>query len=274
MTRKPRKRRARSQAKQADRYALYQEAVQDPEADVSFARRVFERRYGRPPHLLREDFCGAAALACCWVSSHGKHRAWGIDIDPEPLGWGREHNLSQLSAEQAGRIELILGDVLEVEHEPVDVTVAFNFSYFLFLTRGEMLGYLRMARTTLRDEGILMLDAYGGGDAQQTMTETREHDGFDYVWDQDRFDPISHRAINHIHFEFPDGSRLRKAFSYDWRLWTIPELRDLLTEAGFSETAVYWEGTDLKTNEGNGIYHLAKRAPDDPAWVAYIVGIK
>ena len=106
------------------------------------------------------------------------------------------------------------------------------------------------------------------------MTETRDHEGFDYVWDQDVFDPINHRATNYIHFEFPDGSRLRKAFHYEWRLWTIPELRDLLQEVGFGEVTVLWEGTDRSTNEGNGIYRPASRAPDDPAWVSYIVASK
>jgi hypothetical protein len=67
---------------------------------------------------------------------------------------------------------------------------------------------------------------------------------------------------------------MRRAFSYDWRLWSIPELRDLLAEIGFSETEVYWEGTDRKTNEPNGVYRKVLSAPDDPAWVAYIVAYK
>ena len=57
-------------AKRADKYSLYQEAVQDPEADVHLARRIFEKRFGRPPHLLREDFCGTAAVSCCWVQAN------------------------------------------------------------------------------------------------------------------------------------------------------------------------------------------------------------
>jgi hypothetical protein len=263
-----------SEARRADRYRLYEESVQDPELDVALFRRIFSKRFGRPPRLLREDFCGTAALACGWVASHGENRAWGIDLDPEPLAWGREHNLSALSWEQQKRVELIQGDVLEVEQlEKVDITVAYNFSYFTFQTRPLLLRYLRQVRSTLAEEGLLMLDAYGGADAQKTMTETREQDGFDYVWDQDLFDPINHRAVNYIHFEFADGSQLRKAFAYDWRLWSLPELRDLLIEAGFSEVEVYWEGTESRTGEGNGIYRKATRALDDPAWVAYLVGV-
>ena len=119
-----------------------------------------------------------------------------------------------------------------------------------------------------------MLDLYGGADSQRTMDETREQEGFDYVWDQNVFDPITYDAINYIHFEFPDGSEIRRAFTYDWRLWTIPELQALMSEAGFSQSEVYWEGTDRKTNEGNGIYRKVTSAPDDPAWVSYIVGVR
>jgi hypothetical protein len=260
-----------SQAKRADRYALYQKSVQVPEADVSFARRVFKKRYGHPPRLLREDFCGTALMCCEWARGHEHNRAWGIDLDPEPLAWGREHNLSVLRGDERERVELVEGNVLEVPAaEPVDVTVAFNFSYFVFHEREQLLSYFEQARSTLGEEGVLLLDAYGGADAQRTMVEEREIDGFDYIWDQHKFDPIHHKALNYIHFEFPDGSEIKRAFRYDWRLWTLPELRDCLLEAGFAEVQVFWEGTDRKTGEGNGVYKPANEALDDPAWIAYV----
>ena len=96
-------------------------------------------------------------------------------------------------------------------------------------------------------------------------------DGFDYVWDQHRYDPIQNRVVNYIHFEFEDGSKMKRAFRYEWRLWSLPELRDLLLEAGFSKVDVYWEGVDEETEEGNGEYSLEEEALDDPAWVAYVV---
>ena len=104
------------------------------------------------------------------------------------------------------------------------------------------------------------------------MSETREQDGFDYIWDQHRYDPIQNRVVNYIHFKFPDGSKIKRAFRYEWRLWSLPEIRDCLLEAGFSKVEVYWEGTDEETEEGNGEYTLAEEALDDPAWVSYIVG--
>ena len=144
----------------------------------------------------------------------------------------------------------------------------------MFLSRVELLRYFKAARATLRDEGLLVLDSYGGADAQRTCEEKRKVGrGVTYVWDQYDFDPISHEATNHIHFEFKDGSSLERAFTYRWRLWTLPEVRELLTEVGFRTVDVYWEGTDSETGEGNNIFTRRKRALDDPAWIAYIAAL-
>jgi hypothetical protein len=171
-------------------------------------------------------------------------------------------------------VALLDGDVREVKHEAVDVTVGFNFSYFIFRERSDLLSYFRRAYESLGPRGMFVVDLYGGADSQRTMMEKRDLDDFEYVWDQDLFDPISYRVVNHIHFNFKDGSGIDRAFSYDWRLWQLPELRDLLTDAGFSRVQAYWERTDRKTNEGNGVYYPAHRAKDDPAWVAYVAAFR
>lgn len=266
------RRRPKLTARTADRYDLYQRSVQEPEADVRFVRRIFRNRYGREPRVLREDFCGTAVICCEWVRAHRENRAVGVDLDPEPLAWGRRHNLAPLRPEQRQRVELVRGDVRRVARR-ADVVCAFNFSYYCFKSRDELRHYFAAARRNLGREGLLVLDAYGGPQAQQRMLEPRDCGGFDYVWDQDLFDPISHETRCYIHFEFRDGSALRRAFAYDWRLWTLPEIRELLGEAGFRETEVYWEGTERATNEPNGVFTRRRRAPDDPAWIAYLVGI-
>ena len=266
-----RRRRRPHEARRADKYALYERAVQDPEGDVMRVRRMFARVYGRPPRTLREDFCGTAAFATAWVAAHGEGRATGIDLDPEPLAWARRTHLSRLRPDQAARIALLRGDVRSARTAKVDVTVAFNFSFFVFKTRPELLAYFRRVRAGLREEGLFVLDAYGGPESFERREERRRCGGFTYVWDQDRIDPITHHAICHIHFEFRDGSRLWRAFSYDWRLWTIPELREVLADAGFSGTTVYWEGTERGTKEPNGVFRPREHADEDPAWIAYLV---
>lgn len=263
-----------SLADRADRYLLYQQAVQDPEGDVMRVRRMFERLYGRPPRLLREDFCGTAAFATAWVQAHRENRAVGVDLDPEPLEWGRRHNLSKLRPEPATRIQLVQGDVLDVRARKADVLVAFNFSFFLFKERARLLRYFKLCRSRLKDEGIFVLDAYGGSESIERRQERRRVGGFTYIWDQARYDPITHDATCHIHFEFRDGSRIDRAWTYHWRLWTLAELRDLLAEAGFASTTVYWEGTEQATNEPNGIFRPRAHADEDPAWVAYLVAAK
>ncbi len=264
-------RRRRTKAERADKYELYERSVQEPSTDIALVRRMFKHHCGRPARSLREDFCGTAAFACGWVTANDEHRAIAVDWDPEPLAWGRRHHVDALRPSQRERVELVRADVRTVRTEPVDVLVAFNFSYFIFEERRELLGYFEAVRSQLCRPGIFVLDVYGGPEAMERREERRDVDKFTYVWDQDSFDPIRHHARCYIHFEFADGSALRRAYRYDWRLWTLPELRDLLDEAGFSDVTVYWEGTERKTNEPNGIFRPRKRAEDDPAWVAYLV---
>ncbi len=257
-----------------DKYALYQRAVQEPEPDIEFMNEIFEKRFRRPPRTLREDFCAAAFLACEWVKYSDDNQAWGIDLNPEPLAWGRDHNAAALSAEQTTRLHLIEGDVMDVEHPPVDLIAAFNFSYYCLKTRAELLRYFAVAHRNLEASGMLVLDIYGGLEARQLVEETTVHEGFSYVWDQDEFDPIHSHMRCYIHFEKPSGKRMKKAFSYDWRLWTIIELREALAEVGFATTEVYWEGVEEESGEGDGVFVLEESAENTESWIAYVVGIK
>lgn len=260
-----------SQADQADRYALYQESVQDVEAELDFIEQTWAELRRRPAELMREDFCGTANTACEWVRRGEDHYAVGVDVDSDVLEWGELNNVPQLDLEQQARINLLNDDVIGCDVEPADIVLAMNFSYYIFLERAELFEYFSSVRESMADDGIFFLDAYGGYDAPRVLEEKRECDGFTYVWDQAAFNPIDSVMTCNIHFEFPDGSRLENAFSYEWRLWTLPEIIEVLEEAGFSEVDVYWEGTDPETNEGNGNYEPATVGDPDPGWVCYIV---
>jgi SAM-dependent methyltransferase len=262
-------------AKTADRYSLYEQSVQAPDVDVKFFSKVYRSEYKRKPKVLREDFCGTASVCAEWVKLGPEHVAFGVDLDPEPLEWGRIHNLGKLQPKQQARVQLIEGDVREVKTAPADIVAAQNFSYCVFETRDELRKYFRSSLEAIADEGIMVLDLFGGYESMEDeREEVTEHDGFDYVWEQHRFDPITHHGVYKIHFRFPDRSELKDAFVYEWRLWTIPEVREVLREAGFSRADAYWEGTDEESGEGTGVYHKREQGECDPAWNAYIVGVK
>jgi SAM-dependent methyltransferase len=271
----PKRKKRRTMAEKADRYVLYQDTVQAAEFEIQFCSKAYRHEFGSRALLFREDFCGTASFACKWVKSHSKRRAIGVDLDPEPLEWGRKNNLSKLSKSQLQRVQLIEADVLDLNSEKVDVLGAQNFSYFVFHERAVLLKYFRAVHENLKDKGVFVLDVMGGPSSQQEVEdEPREYDGYTYTWEHFSFNPIDHLTTCKIHFEFEDGSEMQDAFVYPWRLWAIPELRELLDEAGFSRTDVYWEGTDEETDEGDGVYTLTKIAEPDDAWVAYLVAVK
>ncbi|WP_242513307.1 class I SAM-dependent methyltransferase [Halochromatium salexigens] len=270
------------QADQADRHALYERAVQCPQAEVDFIQQTFHALRGRPARLLAEDFCGTAAVCCEWVNRDANHRAVGIDNDPAVLQWTREERLPALSPEQRARLRLIEADVLDlgpepaakVRCEPVDLVLAMNFSWWLITERAALRRYFQRVRERLVADGLFILDSYGGYDAHRVITEEREIEDdagppFTYAWDQTDYDPISGLMQCAIHFAFPDGSRLDQAFSYRWRLWTLPELRELLIEAGFRPPRIYWQGWD-EHGEPDGLFKPVTRAEPDAGWICYL----
>jgi hypothetical protein len=258
--------------KNADKHWLYEKSVQTPDVEAVFIDRVFKKEFGRLPTSLREDFCGTAILCTEFVKRREGNTALGVDLDGPTLEWGRVNNVQPLG-DRADAVTLLENDVRDVPGPKADVLTATNFSWWGFKTRGELGEYLRGARNCLRDDGMLMMDCYGGPEAQVPQFEERELDGFDYVWDQDTWNPITHEVECKIHFDFPDGSRMKNAFEYDWRLWTLPETCDLLKECGFSKVVVFWEGTD-KEGEPNGIYKPSRKGDLAPAWVAYIIAFR
>jgi hypothetical protein len=275
---KPRRRaRLTPLAKLADRHQLYQLAVQDPDAEVSFVERTFRKLRGRAPLRLREDFCGAAAVCGAWVRGHRERHAVGVDLDAEVLAWGLRNNLSHLDPDQAARVTLLNDDVMQVRTPPADVLMAMNFSYWTFKDRATLGRYFRCARDGLAPDGVLFLDAFGGYEAFQELEEARELDEggwrFTYIWDQARFEPVTNHLVCHIHFAFPDRSRIDNAFSYDWRLWTLPEIRELLEEAGFARVTVYWQGFD-RDGEPNGRFRPVAKGTADAGWIAYVTAEK
>ena len=261
---------ADSMSLKADRHKLYELAVQNVEQEYDFINKTYRKIKGYNAHTLREDFCGTANMCCEWVKSRKKNTATGVDLDSEVLAWGKKNNLGKLTSKTRKRITLIKDDVLTVKAKPAQVILAMNFSYQLFKTRKLMKNYFEKVHKSLTNDGIFFMDAFGGYDAYKETREKTKLKGFTYIWDQESYNPITGDMTCHIHFHFPDKSRLQKAFTYDWRLWTLPELQEILHEAGFSNITVYWEGTDEDTGEGNAIYKPSTHGDADPGWICFI----
>jgi len=274
MSKRPSKSRraGRSLADRADPHVLYQRAVQSVDVEIDFIDRTFRRLRGRLPNSIREDFCGTANSSCEFVRRRPGNRAIGVDLHPETLAWGIEHNVARLRGAARERIELVCGDVRHVRTNAVDAVLAMNFSYCIFKTRRDLVEYFKAAKRALRPKGLLFLDAYGGYDAFRVCRDRRSIGrGITYIWDQESYNPITSEAVCHIHFAFADGSRLRRAFTYHWRVWTIAEIREALADAGFRRSTPYWEGWDEKAWEGDGNFKPATTAEADAGWIAYVV---
>lgn len=260
-------------ARNADKHILYQESVQDAEVEVDFITRVYKRIRKRSAKSLREDFCGTALVCAEWINRSKDKTAVGVDLDKPTLDWATKNNLSKYD-EPGNRVKLLRQNVLKETKEKFDVIDAMNFSYFIFKERKVLKDYFTAVYRSLNKDGVFFTDCYGGTEAGEELEEDRDQEGFTYVWDQHSFNPINNHVLNYIHFEFPDGSKIRKAFTYDWRLWSLAEIQEIMYEAGFKLVEVYWEDDDPDGEEGNGVFRRRKNAENCEGWIAYVVATK
>lgn len=267
------------------RHVLYEASVQDAEVDISLIERVFREAGRKTPRTLREDFCGTALLACAWAASHPARRARGVDLDRPTLDWARNHRLSVLEAEAANRVQLCCADVLTHRSPPVDVVAALNFSYMIFKQRETLKRYVHSVYDALNPGGVFLLDVFGGPNAQDVMREKKEvpagedfeglpHPAFTYVWDQASFNAVDQNLVCHIHFKGKHIHSIREAFTYDWRLWSITELTDLLREAGFETVDPYFEGWSEEDHDTDGDLQVRERYEGMLAWISYLAAHK
>ncbi|WII71318.1 class I SAM-dependent methyltransferase [Bdellovibrio sp. 22V] len=255
-----------------DKYDLYRRAVQSAENDVVFIRDTYKELKGKSPRTFREDFCGTFALSTEWIKLNPRHEAIGIDLDPEPMAYGRQNYLVKLKPEQQRRMKLIEGNVLDPNLHKADIVAAMNFSYFCFKQRDVLKKYFANVLKTLNKDGMFLVDIFGGSQCYDAIEDTIRHEGFTYYWDQTNFDPVTNEALFHIHFRV-GGKKIEQVFTYDWRLWSISEIRDIMQEVGFRKTHVYWEGT-AKDGSGDGNFTRVDHGESCQSWIAYIVGEK
>jgi SAM-dependent methyltransferase len=270
-------------AKKPDPHLLYEAAVQGVDFDLDLMERIYRRLRGRRFRRFREDFCGTAQMAGAWVLRRPQNHAWGVDLHAPTLAWARKHRLARMGA-RGRRLTLVRADVRSVRRPQVDVIAAYNYSYWVFKERAQLLRYFRGARESLRPGGLFFVTAFCGTRAMGTLTERTRIplsygvDGeklspYTYVWEQNHFNAITHEIVCYIHFRLGDGRWMRRAFTYDWRMWTVPEICDALREVGFRDTLVYVDGWNERTNQPDDFYRLRKRFANQDSWLAILVGV-
>lgn len=231
--------------------------------------------HGREPVIFAEDFCGTAAMSRAWVTRVKGGRAIAVDHDPEPLARARGHKT----------VRVIRGNVFtatNTKRDAADIVFVGNFSIGEIHDRPRLVGYLRRCRARLRPGGVFICDTYGGESAFTVGAVHRMHPGpgpcrTRYTWEQRTADPATGRVVNAMHFRVDRAGSielaLHDAFVYDWRLWSVPELRDALTEAGFTSTAVYGKMPDAVDTDGRAyVAPITDPGELGPSFIVCVVG--
>ena len=171
-------------------------------------------------------------------------------------------------------MKYIEGNVLDNFSFKADVLVAFNFSYFIFKKRQLLKDYFQKAYEGLKDDGVFMVDIFGGTECFQECVEETEHDDHSYYWDCDNYNPLTNEVLYYIHFKtHKDKKKYNKVFTYDWRHWSVREITELMEEVGFSKVVTYWEGED-EDGDGDGNFFESTVEENCESWVIYIAGLK
>ncbi|CBI28342.3 unnamed protein product, partial [Vitis vinifera] len=301
------------------KFLLYQQSVQSPKGDISYLQKFFLMYVGgRVPLHLQEDFCGTALLSTEWLRSDPRRTAVGLDLDVEALDWCMENNVNKIGADGYSRLSLFHGNVLQpLESKLVksqlsdiirnftledsiadsgtiikrnfglparDIVCAFNYSCCCLHKRGELVLYFKHVLDVLSKKGgIFVMDLYGGTSSECKLRLQRRFPNFTYYWEQAEFDIIQRKTRISLHFHLQKQQRkLRHAFSYSWRLWSLPEIKDCLEEAGF-HSVHFWirqmpDTEENRSTEGFGIgqdvkYEEVASFQQQDAWNAYIVGV-
>nr|KAJ3419242.1 hypothetical protein HK105_007214 [Polyrhizophydium stewartii] len=216
------------------------------------ARRMAKRQAPPVARTFLEDFCGTAVLADAWAGMHATHEAFGIDIDPAVIAHARAQTLQHA---HSARVHVSVGNVLEPTAAygvpPVDLIAALNYGVFYHHRRADLVKYLRRCADALNHGGVLIVDCFGGARVSSVEGRLfkRRFSDFTYFFEQKPMDALSSIVHVHLHFRFDDGSWLKNAFTYEFRVYTIREIREAMLEAGFARTFVWIDVADRASED-------------------------
>lgn len=238
-----------------DRFDCYELCVQSPRHIVAMLAAI----HGNEPLVLREDFCGTAAVSRRWVSEAPDRRALAIDLDAQTLA--KAKSLAEATCLQhEQQITFHVGDCIgesaisPAAESAADIIFVGNFSIGYIDDRATLVHYLAACKGRLDrgnggfGGGVFCCDIYGGASSFRLGGIERRHPSrgkeiIRYQWLHEAADPRTALVVNSISFRVElDGEivqELPRAFVYAWRLWSLRELTDAMLEAGFADVQVY-----------------------------------
>lgn len=267
-----------------DPLACYELTVQSPRHIVSMLRAI----HGGQPIVLREDFCGSAAVATRWCKEASEQgsaaRAVGVDLDAAALARAAA---GTAAAGVADRVALLCADAVTcppAADDGADIIFVGNFSIGYIHSRADLVAYLRRCRDRLSrgnagfGGGVFICDLYGGAGAFRLGSLDRTHMGrgnevIHYHWEHEAADPMTGLVTNSISFRVVvNGEQVAhyaRAFVYHWRLWSLSELREALVEAGFQAVEFY---KDLNLAPGEAAVAVSDPRDLGEDWVVMVAG--
>jgi SAM-dependent methyltransferase len=262
-----------------DRTAI---AVDHDPATLAWARRRAERLLGERSANVRfveGDVLSVAPLDACGAA----HPSGAAPLDAcgaaHPSGAAPLDACAAAHPSGAAPLDVPAADVISV----------LNFSIFHFHRRGDLAAYFEHARRSLAADGILVLNAFGGPGALRATIDRRRVEPaattcepapppFEYRWEQRGYDAVANRLDCRIHFvvDGTDGNSttIEDAFQYDWRVWTLPELTELIRETGFTDAQV-WRHTYDPSKGTDGVFlGPVDRIENADTWLAYVIAVR
>ncbi|RZS03048.1 hypothetical protein BHM03_00033177 [Ensete ventricosum] len=250
--------------------------------------------------------------SCEWLRSDPRRTAIGVDLDLEALNWCLENNLNKVGGDGCSRFSLLHGNVLRpqeaclVKHQVEDlvkdlalcdkngaseavttnerddsevqgcftyasmkfdalpnrdIVCAFNYSCCCLQKRKDLVLYFKHAFNALSKKGgIFVMDLYGGVSSECKLRLRRRFSNF----------TVS-----------PVLDVIRSIFFFLW-VWSLPEIKDCLEEAGFGSIHVWIrkmpDTTDNQNSEEFTVsrdvkYEKVASFQQQDAWNAYIVSV-
>ena len=92
-------------ARNADKYKLYEEAVQNVDFEVDFYASMFKKYSKRQCNILREDFSASAKISQEWVKKNKNNISYAIDLDKKILDYAKNIASQELDSDQFSRIK-------------------------------------------------------------------------------------------------------------------------------------------------------------------------